>query len=183
MQRLGRMPDSQEIAAEMGIDADEYEQGRAAAQKTCSLSECNLSDEFEEMPRALDESLATDDATLDRLISREALAGLPPKERRVLELIYVHGFSQVEIGRILGTHWNYVAQLKLKALRTLRGVLRRPAAHECPLLSPSHSSSKRAAATARSSATPPGSSQAQSSACARTATTGTATRSTFSLAA
>jgi RNA polymerase sigma factor (sigma-70 family) len=51
----------------------------------------------------LDETLVEPSAPVDDDVVTAALASLPTRQRRLLELVYVYGYSHAETGAILGT--------------------------------------------------------------------------------
>jgi RNA polymerase sigma factor (sigma-70 family) len=51
----------------------------------------------------LSESLVDESDPYEESAVAEALARVPDAQRRVLELVYVHGYSHAEIGLLLGT--------------------------------------------------------------------------------
>ena len=57
----------------------------------------------------------TDVRTRQRV--RQLLALLPPQEREILRLRYLHGYSPAEIGQVLGLKAGHVRVLQLRALR------------------------------------------------------------------
>ena len=51
---------------------------------------------------------------------REALAALPPRERRILELRFAQGLSQSEIADMVGESQVHVSRLLRKSIRLLQ---------------------------------------------------------------
>jgi RNA polymerase sigma-B factor len=68
--------------------------------------------------------LGADDPRLagadDRVMLREALASLPPRERRILELRFAEGLSQSEIAEHVGVSQVHVSRLLRKSIRLLQ---------------------------------------------------------------
>lgn len=127
-QRLQRAPTEQEIAAELGMNLDEYRDflfetrrvtiGSLDASPTGNedLSFAGLASSGEEdLPlRQLERS------ELVRLLTR-AIECLPPQERTVLTLYYLHERTLREIAEIMSIHLSRVAQLKTQSLIRIRG--------------------------------------------------------------
>jgi RNA polymerase sigma-B factor len=56
-------------------------------------------------------------ATLSSMVRR-----LPEREQRILELRFVHGMSQAQIGEVLGVSQMRVSRLLARSLATLRAL-------------------------------------------------------------
>jgi atypical dual specificity phosphatase len=72
-----------------------------------------------EKAEALDVQCSTEHETETRTRQRvqQLLALLPPREREILRLRYLHGYSSVEIAQVLGVKAGHVRVLQLRALR------------------------------------------------------------------
>ncbi len=132
--RLGRPPEDEEIARELGMDLEEYyrllEKVRgitfvdieALKRKVEDLQETDLvellsdsgeNDPFEKLGlKELGEALA------------QAIAELPEKEKLVITLYYYENLTMKEIGRVLGYTESRISQLHSKALLRLRAKLK-----------------------------------------------------------
>jgi RNA polymerase sigma-B factor len=68
--------------------------------------------------------LGVEDADLeradDRVLLRDAIAELPPRERRILELRFAQGLSQSEIAEQVGVSQVHVSRLLRKSIRMLQ---------------------------------------------------------------
>jgi RNA polymerase sigma factor for flagellar operon FliA len=130
-QRLDRHPTDEEIAAELGIDVEDYRAGLADGVTLVSLSATAAPDgegsalvDHVRDTRAVDplRALAEDER-------RELLGGLvdtlPPRERQVLALYYYEELTMREVGCVLGVTESRVSQLHSSAVHRLSVLLRR----------------------------------------------------------
>lgn len=131
---LGRAPTLEEIAAEMGITADELD-GDLLALHTCrtlSLDESLFGDG--QMGDSLQSVLAAGTAPdpgdsaerhEDGDLLAKAISELPEVDRHVLVLYYFEDLYLKEIGRILGVSESRVSQILSRATARLRLKLKR----------------------------------------------------------
>jgi RNA polymerase primary sigma factor len=128
---LGRVPTREELAEATGLSLQHIDEALDAAEAPVSLNRAIGSEEDGELgdlfadPQALDPA---DEAveTLRRRSVRQAVATLPERERRIMELRF--GFagepsSLEQIGRELGITRERVRQLEAEAFRRLAGKL------------------------------------------------------------
>jgi RNA polymerase sigma factor for flagellar operon FliA len=129
-QRLGRAPVEQEIAAEMELSLEQFQQllGDLKGLEIGSLNEERSEDSNEEelahVPAAAEEDplfRCLQGETKQRLI--DAIEELPEKERLVLTLYYYEELTMKEIGLTLGVVESRVSQVHSSAVRHLRIVL------------------------------------------------------------
>ena len=117
-QELGRAPRIPEVAARVGLNADQVMEaiGVDSADRIQSLDQPN------DDGRHLDPSEEGSD--LDRVEERADLAALvrnlPERTQRVLELRFVHELTQSEIGRRIGASQMCVSRTLAKTLAGLR---------------------------------------------------------------
>lgn len=140
MGELGRPPEDEEIAAEMGMDLEVF---HAALYQTrnmpvLSLEDMGLTKESGE-PQNLLECLAgkrdADPHVQMRLSElKDAIAHsidqLPEKERLMISLYYYEELTMKEIGEVLGTTESRVSQIHSKAVYRLRTRLKALIAEE-----------------------------------------------------
>ena len=126
-QRLRRIPDEDEIAAEMGGDLKEYHRWLVEVQglNIGSLEYTSedgegkglleyLSDDQDQLPsRALERS------ELEQLLSA-AIRRIPPMERTVLGLYYLEELTLREIAQVVDLHESRISHLKSQAILRLR---------------------------------------------------------------
>jgi RNA polymerase sigma factor for flagellar operon FliA len=127
--KLGRKPDSEELADAMGMDLDSFYE---FAQAVTDHQEVEFdSPEESERPGAR-ESLADDeekrpDALYHQKQSRRQLrrmiSQLPPDEANVLALYYFKGWTMARIAHSIGKTESRVSQLRSQAVRHLREIL------------------------------------------------------------
>ena len=126
---LGRAATSQEVADELGIAVEEYENWKAEAEFTNLVSlddyleqsgDANIepggSQRFEQPEKAIEKE------ELKQMLA-EALKTLTEKECSVITLYYYEDLTLKEISQILGVSESRVSQLHSKALQKMRGKL------------------------------------------------------------
>jgi RNA polymerase sigma factor for flagellar operon FliA len=129
-QRIGRAPSEQEIAAEMGLSLNEYQQllgdlkGLEIGSLHVERSEDSGDEELAYIPGSPDED------PLFRCLKGEmkqllvdAIDDLPEKERLVLALYYFEELTMKEIGLTLGVVESRVSQIHSSAVLRLRSAL------------------------------------------------------------
>ncbi len=123
-QRIGRAPNTTEIAAHLGLD---HEAVARLRQRTAVVSSISL--EGEPGARAVadrlsDEEELTAEAALDEAerngALQVALDALPPRERLILSRSYFEERSLREIAEEMGVTESRVCQLRAQAIRRLR---------------------------------------------------------------
>lgn len=121
-ERLGREPTLEELAGEMGVDKEEIVQAMEAGSEVESLyrpihqkegSEIRLLDKIEEKERK-------EDRILDRMVLKQLLETLEPKERQLIYLRYFAEKTQSDVGRIMGISQVQVSRLEKRILEDLR---------------------------------------------------------------
>jgi RNA polymerase sigma factor for flagellar operon FliA len=128
---LGREPESAEIAAAMGVSADEYdamlEELRWADLAVVHPSQSDPDGHGEDL---LDLAIDTEDGPYAQLERRElraelarALGELPERERQILALSYEKEMTLAEIGQVIGVGESRVSQLRTQAVARLRSRL------------------------------------------------------------
>jgi RNA polymerase sigma factor FliA len=131
-QRLHRNPGEDEIAAEMGLDLEEYHRWLVDVQglnlgsleytgedgEEVGLLEY-LSDDQDQLPSRLLER-----SQLEKLLS-EAIGKMPPMERTVLGLYYLEELTLREIAQVVDLHESRIAHLKSQAILRLRADIER----------------------------------------------------------
>ena len=120
---LGRPPTPDQVADHLGITVEEVLEAldAGAAYRSAPL---NVSGERGEDDVPSGVLLGVDDERLagseDRVMLRDALKALPPRERRILELRFAEGLSQSEIAELVGVSQVHVSRLLRKSIRLLQ---------------------------------------------------------------
>jgi RNA polymerase sigma-B factor len=122
-QELGREPTVAEIASRLQIEVADVEQARAAHGYFSPLSLDQPLDPAGEL-RLLDVVPGNEDRTLVRFEQVEELQpvlnDLPSRERRILELRFVEGWSQAAIGADVGVSQMQISRILGRVLGDLR---------------------------------------------------------------
>lgn len=126
-QRLHRIPSEDEIAAEMGLELEEYHRWLVEVQglNIGSLEYTSddgegkglleyLSDDQDQLPSRLLER-----AQLEQLLT-DAIRKIPPMERTVLGLYYLEELTLREIAQVVDLHESRISHLKSQAILRLR---------------------------------------------------------------
>lgn len=131
--RLGRSATDDEVAGEMGMSLEQYNQMMLKVSGTSMLS---LNDvwytgedndkisivESIEAPNSLRPDAIAEKDEMRRVIV-EAISDLPEKEKKVLVLYYYEDLTLKEIGKVLDVTESRISQLHTKAISRLRSKL------------------------------------------------------------
>jgi RNA polymerase sigma factor for flagellar operon FliA len=131
-QRLGREPEEEEIAAELGIAPEEYQRWLNDIQAIDLQameyvgSDGRRSDLLRILPDTEQNwpSHVVERSELERILAL-AIERMPKMERTVLNLYYFEELSLAEISKIVGLHLSRVAQLRVQGVLRLRSHLQR----------------------------------------------------------
>lgn len=116
--RLGRAPEEDEIAGELGLGLDDYHQLLMQIAEA-GLARLELTEDSGWLPeQATPESLVTEHELVDRVAS--AIDDLPERLRTVLGLYYQEDCSFREIGAVLGVTESRACQLHTEAVHRIR---------------------------------------------------------------
>ena len=138
---LGRPPLEEEIASELGVSLDAYQEllTKVGEMSLFSLEDLGFGggEERFSFERAIEEGDADPLGTLltrERVaIVTEAIRRLPERERTVVTLYYHEELTMKEVGGVLGLTESRVSQLHSQAVLRMKGYLRelfQPAAEE-----------------------------------------------------
>ncbi|MBR6792744.1 MAG: sigma-70 family RNA polymerase sigma factor [Clostridia bacterium] len=117
-QRLGREPKLSELAEETGLDAEAILTASEATQPTLSL---DLPPEEGGVTPSIE---SPENTALDRVLTREILSSLPPKERRLIVLRFFMDQTQSTTAQELGMSQVAVSRLEKKILSDLKNKYR-----------------------------------------------------------
>jgi RNA polymerase sigma factor for flagellar operon FliA len=125
-QRLGRAPEAEEMAAELGIPIERYWQWAHLAGGTDIVSLDGTGPEAgPPLEAILGDEQATDaadalEADEQKALLREAIASLPDRERTVLALYYYEELNLKQIAEVLHVTESRISQIRTQAIRRLR---------------------------------------------------------------
>jgi RNA polymerase sigma factor FliA len=148
--RMGRAPNETEIAGEMGIDLDEYQQllgdlkGLEIGTLHIEHNENSGEEELAYVPGKPEEDplFRCLRGELEERLT-EAIANLPDRERLVMTLYYFEEMTMREIGLALGVVESRVSQVHASAVMHLRAALRDLGAHGGMRRTPSSAKTRR----------------------------------------
>jgi RNA polymerase sigma factor for flagellar operon FliA len=127
MHRLGRRPLQSEVADELGMALAAYQKllNTVRCLEIGSLQEPRSDDSLEEEVVYLEAN--PEDDPLHRCLQNEraahlsaAVAELPKREQRVLQMYYVEEMTLKEIGTVLGLAESRISQIRAEAIQQLR---------------------------------------------------------------
>ena len=128
VQELGREPTSAELGHELDLPPTKVEELLKLARETVSLeapmgdSEASLADFIEDDPARQPEAIASEKIMKEDLA--KTLAGLPDRERRIIELRYgLRGNEPMtleQVGQTFGVTRERIRQMEIKTLRRLQ---------------------------------------------------------------
>jgi len=122
-QQLGRSPTVAELAERLHVDQDTILEGLESANAYSTLS-LDAPDGREDISATMAEALGIDDEALGHVEFRESLkpllAGLDPRERKILLLRFFHGMTQSQIAVEIGMSQMHVSRLLSRTLARLR---------------------------------------------------------------
>ncbi len=118
---LGRSPNVREVAEHLGCTAEKVlEAQEAAASYEAASLDAPTGRAADEESASLIDLLGEEDSSYDLVEDRQAIAStwasLPPVERQVLELRFMHDLTQREIGERIGYSQMHVSRLLRRAL-------------------------------------------------------------------
>ena len=119
--QLGREPTMDEIAGEAGLSRREVTAALESVVEPVSLEEPVYTDSGDAM-YLIDQVRDPDgeDGWISGLQFRQTVAGLTPREKRIMELRYLKGETQMEVAREIGISQAQVSRLEKAALEQFR---------------------------------------------------------------
>ena len=119
--QLGREPTMDEIAGEAGLSRREVTAALESVVEPVSLEEPVYTDSGDAM-YLIDQVRDPDgeDSWISGLQFRQTVAGLTPREKRIMELRYLQGKTQMEVAREIGISQAQVSRLEKGALSQFR---------------------------------------------------------------
>lgn len=116
-QQLGREPAISELADATGLSVEEVAQTELATGAPESLQQETVTGLTLE---GMLGTAAPEEALVERIALREAIAQLPEKEQKTILLRYFKGLTQQQTARLLGVSQVQVSRLERKGLQRLR---------------------------------------------------------------
>ena len=126
-QRLGRPPEDEEVAAELGVNVNQYREELSVLTHV-AIVDLETPETQPNVHRAPDDcspALRAERAEILRMV-REALEFLPERDALILSLYYNEEFTYSEIGELLGVSESRVCQLHSRAITRLRAQIENP---------------------------------------------------------
>ncbi|MFG2442590.1 RNA polymerase sigma factor SigF [Nocardia fluminea] len=124
-QRLGRVPNAHELAAELGVDLVEVTRALVASNGYQANSIDAVSDDDRDTPtQPITESLGADEPcyqlTEDAIAVRPLIAALPEEERQVLIMRFFENLTQNQIAERIGVSQMQISRILARTLTSLR---------------------------------------------------------------
>lgn len=121
---LQRSPSVEEIAAKLGVGAEEILEAMESSGAYTSVSlEAGGSSEDDEAPALIDLLGSVDedlDASDDRMVIDDAIRDFSPREQEIVRMRFIDGLTQVEIAKRLGVSQVQVSRLLRRTLRKIQ---------------------------------------------------------------
>ena len=121
---LQRSPSVEEIAAKLGVGAEEILEAMESSGAYTSVSlEAGGSSEDDEAPALIDRLGSVDedlDASDDRMVIDDAISDFSPREQEIVRMRFIDGLTQVEIAKRLGVSQVQVSRLLRRTLRKIQ---------------------------------------------------------------
>ncbi len=121
---LQRSPSVEEIAAKLGVGAEEILEAMESSGAYTSVSlEAGGSSEDDEAPALIDRLGSVDedlDASDDRMVIDDAISDFSLREQEIVRMRFIDGLTQVEIAKRLGVSQVQVSRLLRRTLRKIQ---------------------------------------------------------------
>ena len=121
---LQRSPSVEEIAAKLGVGAEEILEAMESSGAYTSVSlEAGGSSEDDEAPALIDRLGSVDedlDASDDRMVIDDAISDFSPREQEIVRMRFIDGLTQVESAKRLGVSQVQVSRLLRRTLRKIQ---------------------------------------------------------------
>ena len=121
LQAHGREPTLQELKEITGYSPEEIAEAETATSVVESIQQENGEDGFS-LESILSDS-QTEDAMIERISLKQAVAQLPEREKMLIHLRYYHGLTQQRISLVMGVSQVQVSRIEKKALNRLREII------------------------------------------------------------
>ena len=118
---LGREPTIQEISRQTGLTPEEIALAEAATAATESIQR-ETGDEGFSLENILTDT-ESEERMVEKIALRQAIEGLPERERLVVRLRYFHGLTQQRVAKVMSVSQVQVSRIEKKALAMLRELM------------------------------------------------------------
>ena len=118
--RLGREPTLSELAAHMGLEAEEIAAAQLCAQSVASL-QAETADGLTLESALGDEGM--EETLVEKIALQNAIRSLDPRSRKVVLLRYYRSLTQEQTARVLGVSQVQISRIEKKAVGQLRALL------------------------------------------------------------
>ncbi|MCI6955856.1 MAG: sigma-70 family RNA polymerase sigma factor [Candidatus Faecousia sp.] len=118
---LGREPTIQEISRQTGFTPEEIALAEAATAATESIQR-ETGDEGFSLENILTDT-ESEERMVEKIALRQAIEGLPERERLVVRLRYFHGLTQQRVAKVMSVSQVQVSRIEKKALAMLRELM------------------------------------------------------------
>ena len=118
---LGREPTVQEISRQTGFSPEEIALAETATAATESIQR-ETGDEGFSLEHVLTDT-ESEEKMVERIALRQAVEGLPERERTVIQLRYFHSLTQQRVAKVLGVSQVQVSRIEKKAIGLLRELM------------------------------------------------------------
>lgn len=114
-----KSPEISEIAASLGVEAQEVAMAMDCAKVPLSLYDKGESENGQPIIEKIGEG-SDGEENLDRIIIRDGISGLSERERKIITMRYYHDKTQSEIARELNVSQVQISRLETKIIEKLR---------------------------------------------------------------
>ena len=118
---IGREPTIQEISRQTGLTPEEIALAEAATAATESIQR-ETGDEGFSLENILTDT-ESEERMVEKIALRQAIEGLPERERLVVRLRYFHGLTQQRVAKVMSVSQVQVSRIEKKALAMLRNLM------------------------------------------------------------
>lgn len=118
---LGREPTIQEISRQTGFSPEEIALAETATAATESIQR-ETGDEGFSLEDVLTDT-ESEERMVEKIALRQAISGLPERERMVVQLRYFHGLTQQRVAKIMDVSQVQVSRIEKKAIAMLKEMM------------------------------------------------------------
>ena len=118
---LDREPTLSELSAETGLSPEEIALAETATAATESIQR-ETGDEGFTLENVLTDT-ESEERMVEKIALRQAISGLPERERMVIQLRYFHGLTQQRVAAVMNVSQVQVSRIEKKAVAMLRELM------------------------------------------------------------